>query len=416
MRPSTSGFLARMTRRLGWKMAWNEPGNGKDDKDKKDPWSGQNQEGPPDLDEVVKKMQAKFGGIFGKKGGGGNGGGRGSGGSSSFGFYALVFGVLAILWIAYDATYTVQQAERGVVLRFGRYVDTIQPGLNIRFPRPIERVYKIDVENVDNFTIKASMLTQDENIVDAEFFVQYKICVIDKPCEPEKFLFNIRWVNKSADQILRSIMESAVRDMIGKNKMDFIMTEGRNAIARDTLTLMQGILSKFNTGVYITELKLQSAKPPQEVQAAFSDAIKAREDEIRSKNEAEAYRNDITPKARGKSARDIADATAYKAQVIDEAKGNASRFEQLLAEYQKAPKVTRDRLYLETVESVLANNRKVMIDVDSSNNLMYLPLDRLMNQAAGAVAAQPTIRIETPVSKRRDSIPFRSDSREGVRR
>lgn len=408
LRPSNSGFLARFSRRLGLKMAWNEPGNGKDDN--KDPWGGKNnQDGPPDLDEVVKKMQQKFGGIFGKKGGKGSGSGM-SGEPSGMGFYFVVFGILGIIWVIYDMTYTIQQAERGVVLRFGKYVETIQPGLNFRFPRPIEKVYKIDVKKIYNFTDKASMLTSDENLVEVELFIQYQIE------KPEKFLFDVRWPNSNPDMVLRSIMESSVRDIIGKSVMDYVLTDGRTEIASKTRELMQEILNEYETGLLISELKLQYAKPPEEVKAAFDDAIKAREDEIRAKNEAEAYRNDIIPKARGKSERDIADAKAYKAQVIDQAKGDASRFEQVLAEYEKAPKVTRDRLYLETVEQVMANNRKVVIDVDSGNNLMYLPLDKIAAQAAGAVASQPSIRIEAPQPRRESTVPFRNDSRQGVRR
>jgi len=407
LRPPNRGILARLTRFLGLKMAWNEPGNNKGDKD---PWGGgNNQDGPPDLDEVVRNMQKKFGGLFNGKGKKGNGQGDSSD-PSPFGFYAVVFGVLAVFWLAYDMTYTVQQAERGVVLRFGKHVDTLQPGLNIRLPRPIEKVYKIDVKKIYNFSDKAVMLTSDENLVQVEVFVQYQIE------KPENFLFDVRWPNGNPDTVLRSIMESSVRDVIGKSTMDSVLTEGRIEIAVQTRKLMQTILNEYDTGLLISELKLQDARPPEAVKAAFDDAIKAREDEERAKNEAEAYSNDIIPKARGKSARDIADATAYQAQVINEAKGDASRFEQLLAEYEKAPKVTRDRLYLETVETVLANNRKVMIDIDGGNNMMYLPLDQLMNQAAGAVASQPTTRIETPTSQRREAFPSRVDSRSGARR
>jgi membrane protease subunit HflK len=407
---STSpGIFARLRRRLGWKMAWNEPGgNGKGDKDK-DPWGGNNQDGPPDLDEVVRKMQQKFGGIFGGKKGKGNGRGDSSE-PSPIGFYALVFGVLAVMWLAYDMVYTIQEAQRGVVLRFGKYVDTMQPGLNFRLPRPIEKVYKIDVKKIYNFSDKASMLTADENLVQVEVFVQYQIQ------QPEKFLFDVRWPNGNPDSVLRSIMESSVRDVIGKSSMDQVLTEGRIDIAVRTRRLMQEILDEYETGLLISELKLQDARPPEAVKAAFDDAIKAREDEERAKNEAEAYSNDIIPKARGTSARDVADAVAYKAQVIDQAKGDASRFEQLLAEYEKAPGVTRDRLYLETVESVLGNNRKVMIDLDSGNNMMYLPLDQLMNQAAGAMASQSNARIDTPQTQRQESFPTRIDSRPGVRR
>lgn len=390
-------------------MAWNEPGNGKDDKPR-DPWSGQNpQDGPPDLDEVVRKMQEKFGGIFGKKGGGG--GGKPS--DSSFGFYGVVFLILAGLWLIYDVTYTVQQAERGVVLRFGRYVETIQPGLNFRLPRPIEKVYKVDVKKIYNFADKASMLTADENLVTVELFVQFQIE------KPEQFLFKVRWPEGNPDIVLRSIMESSVRDVIGKSTMDHVLTEGRTDIAARTRKLMQEILNDYESGLLISELKLQSARPPEAVKAAFDDAIKAREDEERAKNEAEAYSNDILPKARGRAARDIADARAYKAQVVDSAKGDASRFIQLLTEYEKAPKVTRDRLYLETVESVLANNRKIMIDVSKGNNLMYLPLDKTIGTAAAAAAAagsQPEDLSESPSLRVPESSSFRRNSREGIRR
>ena len=400
-----SNWLAKMLRVLGVCLSWNGPDNNK--KDPQDPWGNRN-DGPPDLDEVVKKMQQKLGGIFNKKGSGN----QSSGGSRSSGmaFYAILFLVLIGAWLIYDMSYTIQQAERGVVLRFGRYVDTIQPGLNFRFPRPIEKVYKIDVKKIYNFTDKSSMLTADENLVEIELFVQYQIE------KPENFLFDVRWPSRDPDSVLRSIMESSVRDVIGKSAMDYVLTDGRTEIATQTRQLMQDGLNAYSTGLMISELKLQSARPPEEVKAAFDDAIKAREDEIRAKNEAEAYRNDVLPKARGQGARALADASAYEAQVTDQAKGDASRFTQLLKEYEKAPAVTRDRLYLETVEEVMANNRKIMIDVDSGNNLMYLPLDKLTIQAAGAaVANQPTMRIETPSSSRQNDSAFGPGSR-GPRR
>ncbi len=422
MHPSRSRLLVGLIHLKRLKMTWNEPSQGKDNKNdpwnadnkdkKNDPWGINNKDGPPDLDEVVKKMREKFGGLFGgKRSGRGNGsGGKSSGRSGGIGPYVIVVIVLVIIWLAYDMTHTVQQAERGVVLRFGKYVDTIQPGLNFRLPRPIEKVYKIDVKKIYNFTDDARMLTKDENLVEVKFFIQYQIQ------KPEKFLFEIRWPNRSPDSVLRSIMESSVRDVVGKSSMDYVLTEGRISIATQTRQLMQQILDEYNTGLVISELKLEDAKPPEAVKAAFDDAIKAREDQERAKNEAEAYRNDIIPKARGRYARDIADAEAHRAQVIDEAEGNASRFKQLLGEYEKAPKVTRERLYLETVENVLANNRKIMIDVESGNNLMYLPLDKIATQAAGAAAApQPTTRIQAPPIHS-ETTPFRSDSRPEIRR
>ncbi len=405
---SRNRFLGRLIRFTGLKMAWNEPGDGKDSK--KDPWGTNNKDAPPDLDEVVKKMRNKFGGLFGgKKGGRGNGSSGASSNAPGAGLYVIILFTLVIIWLVYDMTYTVQQAERGVVLRFGKYVDTIQPGLNFRLPRPIEKVYKIDVKKIYNFTDKASMLTKDENLVEVEFFIQYQIQ------RPERFLFEIRWPNRNPDSVLRSIMESSVRDVVGKSRMDYVLTQGRTSIATQTRQLMQQILDQYDTGLVISELKLEDAKPPEAVKAAFDDAIKAREDQERAKNEAEAYSNDIIPKARGKYARDIADAEAYKAQVIDEAEGDASRFRQLLTEYEKAPEVTTDRLYLETVESVLANNHKIMIDVKSGSNLMYLPLDKITAQAAGA-ASQPAVRVQAPPSTRRETTPFRTDSRPEIRR
>ena len=403
-------YYFALTNRTGsadLKMASNEPNND----DKKDPWSHRKQDNPPDIDEVVRRILQKLGELFGgKKDNGNNGSGRGSTTPSPNRYYALVVGVLAVVWLVFDMTYTIQQAERGVVLRFGKHVDTIQPGLNFRFPRPIEKVYKIDVKKIYNFTDKASMLTADENLVEVELFVQYQIE------KPERFLFDVRWPNRDQDSVLRSIMESSVRDVIGKSPMDYVLTDGRTEIAERTRQLMQSILSDYNTGLAISELKLQYAKPPEAVKDAFDDAIKAREDEVRAKNEAEAYRNDVIPKARGKAARDISDATAYKAQVTDEAKGDASRFEQLLAEYEKAPEVTRERLYLETLESVLANNRKVMIDVEGGNNMMYLPLDKLAAGAAPA-AQQSVVPVEAPMSQRHNSNnPIRKDSRSGANR
>ncbi len=410
MRPSGNGFLPRLIRLAGLKMAWNESGNGKDKDNKNDPWGSGSQGGPPDLDEVARKMREKFGGLLG-----GNKGGRGGGsagppsGPFGIGIYVIVLVAFAVIWLAYDMTHTIQQAERGVVLRFGKYVDTIQPGLNFRLPRPIERVYKIDVKKIYNFTDKASMLTKDENLVEVKFFIQYQIQ------KPEKFLFEVRWPNKNPQSVLRSIMESSVRDVVGKSTMDYVLTEGRTSIATQTRDLMQQILDQYDTGLLISELKLEDARPPEAVKAAFDDAIKAREDQERAKNEAEAYSNDIIPKARGKYARDIADAEAYKAQVIDEAEGDASRFGQLLTEYEKAPEVTRERLYLETVERVLANNRKIMIDVESGNNLMYLPLDQIATQSAGVAASRSSTREQEP-TMRREPTTFRTDSRPEMRR
>lgn len=340
-------------------MSWNEPPGGNKGKD---PWGNRgNGEGPPDLDEIVRKMQKGFGGIFGNRPKG-----VGNNGNSSFNWIVVM--LLLLLWLSYDMFHAIDQQERGVVLRFGEYVTTLQPGPNIRFPRPIEKVYRINVGQVRTITHKASMLTQDENIVDVEVAVQWQIS------DPADFIFN---VNAPA-ATLRQAAESAVRRVIGKNKLDFVLTEGRGQIAQDQNTVMQEILNGYNAGILIVTVEMQPAKPPEQVKAAFDDAIKAREDEQRLVNEAEAYANEIIPRARGAAARLREESNAYKTKVIAKAEGEASRFDQLLAEYERAPAITRERLYLDSLETVLTNSNKIMLDADDSNSLMYLPIDQLM--------------------------------------
>ncbi len=338
-------------------MSWNEPPDGNKNKD---PWgkNGSNG-GPPDLDEIVRRMQRGFGGIFGKK--------PSKGGGSIFPFSVVI--ILLIAWLVFDMTYLVDQQQRGVVLRFGKYITTLDPGLNIRLPRPIEKVTKVNVGQVRSITHKASMLTQDENIVDVEVAVQWRIGTATD------FLFNVF----DPFPTLRQVTESAVREVIGKSELDFVLTEGRSEIAQKIQILIQDVLDDYESGIYISSVEMQPAKPPEEVKAAFDDAIKAREDEQRLVNEAEAYRNDIIPKARGAAARLREESNGYKARVIAKAEGEASRFEQLLVEYQRAPKVTRERLYLDAIESVFSNTNKVLIDNDNGNSLMYLPIDRLID-------------------------------------
>ena len=339
-------------------MSWNESPNGNKNKD---PWGGNGSNGgPPDLDEIVRRMQKGFGGIFNNK--------PTKGGKSIFPFSIGI--VLLIAWLAFDMTYLIDQQQRGVVLRFGAYVTTLNPGLNIRLPRPIEKVAKVNVGQVRSITHKASMLTQDENIVDVEVAVQWRIGTATD------FLFNVF----EPFPTLRQVTESAVREVIGKSELDFVLTEGRSEIAQKIQILIQDVLDDYESGIYISSVEMQPAKPPEEVKAAFDDAIKAREDEQRLVNEAEAYRNDIIPKARGAAARLREESNGYKARVIAKAEGEASRFEQLLTEYERAPKVTRERLYLDAIESVFSNTNKVLIDNDNGNSLMYLPIDRLIDK------------------------------------
>ena len=357
-------------------MAWNEPGGGG-----KDPWGPQpgNQGGPPDLDEIVRNLQDKIKGLFGgDSGGGSNGSGSGSGGGApggQLGAWAvgIVVGVLVVLWLA-TGIYIVDPAERGVVLRFGVYTKVTQPGPHWHWPWPIEQVEIVNVDEISSFSHKAAMLTQDENIVDVELTVQSRIE------DAANYLFQ----DQNPEKTLRDATETVVRKTIGGSKLDFILTEGRSAVAATIRERVQALMREYKTGLLVTSVNMQPAKPPEQVKEAFDDAIKAREDKERSENKAEAYSNQILPQARGEAARIVADAKAYRDQVIAEAEGETSRFLAVLEEYRKAPKVTRERLYLDAMQDVIGSSEKVLIDVPDSNSLMYLPLDQLMKNAAAA--------------------------------
>lgn len=385
-------------------MAWNEPGGPQD----KDPWgnrSNKNKNSPPDLDEMIRKMQKKLSGLFGGKSGGGSGNGSSGGGERAAGWTPSnplkPIGILAaigvLVWLA-TGIYIVDEGTRGVVTRFGQYVDTTLPGPHWHIPAPVETVQNVNVEQIRTAEIgyrsggggaqagaiasEALMLTKDENIISVKFAVQYKVK------DARDYLFNTR----DPDGSLRQATESAVRDAVGKNNMDFVLKEGRTEIAARASELIQKTLDRYDAGLQVTSVNMQDAQPPEEVQGAFLDAVKSREDEQRLINEAEAYANDVIPKARGGAARQLEEANGYKAQVIAQAKGEASRFTQVLAEYEKAPKVMRDRLYIEAMESVMSKSSKVMVDVKGGNNMLYLPLDRMTqrqatsgNPAAGAI-------------------------------
>jgi membrane protease subunit HflK len=348
-------------------MGWNEPPEGNNGKD---PWGNNggkknDGDGPPDLDEIVRKMQQGLGGIFGNKSS--NGAGNNGGGA----LLPTAFVIIALLaWLTFDSFYAIDEQERGVVLRFGEHVADLQPGLSLRFPRPVEKVLKVNVGQLRSISHTANMLTQDENIVNVEVAVQWKIR------DPADFLFNLY----APAATLRQVTESAVREVIGKSRLDFVLTEGRSEIAQRQEVLIQEIMDLYGSGIVIAKVEMQSAKPPEQVKAAFDDAIKAREDEQKSVNQAEAYKNDIIPKARGGAARLREEANGYKAKVVAKAEGEANRFEQLLAEYQRAPEVTRQRLYLDAIESVLSSSSKVLMDSKNGNSLMYLPIDKLLEQ------------------------------------
>lgn len=345
-------------------MAWNEPGGGGNNKN---PWGnggGNNNDGPPDLDEVVRKMQEKFGGLFGKRGP------RGVGSSGDGGSNKLIFVVILIalvVWVVSQSVFTIHQPERGVVLRFGKYSHTAMPGLNFLIPL-VDQVTKVNISKVDTIPHKARMLTQDENIVEVELAVQFLVQ------DAKDYLFNVR----NPEATLKSATESAVREVVGKSKMDFVITDGREIIAQQTKDLIQDILDRYKTGLRVLEATLQDSKPPDQVKDAFDDAIKAREDLVRYRNEAEAYSKGIVPVARGKGARLIEESNAYKEEVIARSEGEAQRFVNLLSEFEKSPEVTRERLYLDAIETVMTNSTKVMVDVKQGNNIFYLPLDRMI--------------------------------------
>lgn len=371
-------------------MSWNEPGG-----DKKDPWSGRgDQKGPPDLDEAIRSLQEKLGRIFG----GGKGGGEGSTGGPIRGLGFLAAAAVA-LW-GLSGFYIVDAGNQGVETRFGKYTATTQPGLNWHFPVPIEQVEIVNVkqqryievgyrsagsdQTLGSVPKEALMLTKDENIVDVRLAVQYQVK------DAKQFLFNV--ANPIAT--LKQATESAERGVIGSSKMDFVLTEGRSEIVAQIKKEIQDIMDNYQSGIQITSVNLQDAQPPEQVQSAFEDAIKAREDQQRLINEAEAYANDVVPKARGSAARKIQEAEGYKEQVIARAEGEVSRFSKLLEEYKKAPEVTRQRLYLEAMESVLDEANTVMVDVKGGNNVIYLPIDKMAKQSSSVSqphASQSTV-------------------------
>ena len=343
-------------------MSWNEPGGGNR---QRDPWGGKDQ-GPPDLDEALRKLQDQLNGLFG---------GRSDGGSSK-GAGGLI-GILAIIavtvWGLMGLTQIGEQ-ERAVVLRLGEYNRTAQPGL-FWYPRGIDTLTRVNITQVRSAQFRETMLTQDENIVDVSMSVQYVIN------DPKNFVLEVRDPERS----LQHAAQSALRHVVGDGTMALVLTEGRAEIAVKVRERLQLYLRNYTTGINVQKVNIDDASPPTQVQEAFDDVIKAREDEERVKNEAESYANGIVPEARGRAQRIEEEAEAYRQQVIAKATGEAKRFDQLLDEYSKAPKVTRERLYLDALESVLSKTNKVMVDVEGGNNVMYLPLDKMAPSAGSGV-------------------------------
>jgi membrane protease subunit HflK len=374
-------------------MAWNEPGGGN-----KDPWGGRGgNDGPPDLDEIARKMRERMSGFFGKKG---SKGGKGGGGRSiSFG----LIGILALAAWVLSGIYIIDPAERGVVLRLGKFNSITGPGPHW-YLRGIETVDKVDVDRLRTVSHRAKMLTKDENIIQVELAVQYQVR------DAREYLFEVR----DPDYTLQEATESALREVIGAIPMDEFLSGGRGAIVQQTKILTQDILDKYKTGLILTSVNLQDPQPPEEVQGAFEDAIKAQEDEVRYKNQAEAVALDILPKARGNAVRLREAANAYREQVIAKAEGESSRFLQTLAEYEKAPEVTRQRIYLETMEAVLANTSKVLMQVKDGNSLMYLPLDKLMENTGGTRTTTGNVQLrDNPAQEDEDTVRRRTSSRDG---
>ena len=388
-----------------------------------DPQWGKNKgdSGPPDLDDVLRNVNKKINNIFGQKKGGGSGGDEGSRASGpkpqSGGSIALILGLLVVVWLA-SGFYIVDEGHRGVVLRFGQYVDTTPAGLRWHMPYPVEKVEIVNVSQVRTVEIgyrnnvrskvlrESLMLTDDENIIDIQFAVQYILN------NPENFLFK----NRNPDEAVLQAAETAIRQVIGKSKMDYVLYEGREQVAANATQLMQKILDRYEIGISISRVTMQNAQPPEQVQAAFDDAVKAGQDRERQKNEGQAYANDVIPRAVGNAARLIQESEGYKQRVIVSAEGDASRFEQILTEYSKAPKVTRERLYLDMMQQVLSNTSKIIVDQKNGNNLLYLPLDKLINisgsQPVAPVTVQPMIQEATPDSSLRARESFRSRERE----
>lgn len=376
-------------------MAWNDPQWGKDDK----PRGSRGDSGPPDLDELWRNFNQRLNGLFKRKGS--SGGGGFAKGTPNFELpgIGLIVGVIVALWLS-SGFYIVDAGQRGVVLRFGKYVETTMPGPRWHLPYPVETVEKVNVDQVRTVEVgfrnnvkskvqsESLMLTDDENIIDLQFSVQYTIK------DAEDYLF----MNREPDEAVMQAAETAMREIVGKSKMDFVLYEGRAEIAVRATKLMQDILDRYKTGISVSKLNMQNAQPPEQVQASFDDAVKAGQDRERLKNEGQAYANDVIPKARGVASRLIEEAEGYKQRVVANAQGDAARFSQILAEYSKAPQVTRERLYQDAMQQILSSTTKVMVDDKGGGNLLYLPLDKLMQLATPGAPAMPDPMAAMPAA------------------
>jgi len=394
----------------------------------KNPEQNNNQDqGPPDLDELLNDLGKKIGRLFGRKESAQKNPKSNNGGSHSevpqdqLPVTTIVL-IIALIWAA-TGFYIVDQGSRGVVLRFGKNTEVTMPGPRWHIPFPVESVEVVNLEQVRTLEVgyrssgnsvarskelrESLMLTDDENIIDLQFAVQYNLK------SAENFLFN----NRSADASVRGAAESAIREIVGKSKMDFALYEGREEIAVKAKKLMQEILDRYDTGINVTSVTMQNAQPPEQVQASFDDAVKAKQDLERQKNEGQAYANDIIPKAKGAASRLTSEAQGYRVKVESEAKGNASRFEQILTQYNRAPEVMRDRIYIEAQEQILSNISKVIVDQKNSNSLLYLPLDKLIQQTSPSSKENisSTINVSPQVDMNQTSLQNLERSRDAFK-
>ena len=386
-------MLVSILKRVGIKLTLNDPRWGrKPEGDNKAQEGKRPGEGPPDLEQMWRDFNARLNRLFGQKnkGGGGDNGGPGYGGDmkGAGATAGVVAAIVVFIWLASGA-FIVQEGQAGVVTTFGKLSRTTGAGFNWRWPYPFQAHETVNVSQVRTAEIgyrsnvknkrpqEALMLTDDENIIDIQFAVQYTLK------SPVDWLFN----NRDQDETVRQVAETSIREVVGKSKMDFVLYEGREKVANDVQMLMQEIVDRYALGAVITNVTMQGVQPPEQVQSAFDDAVKAGQDRERAKNEGQAYANDVIPRARGNASRLLQEAEAYRSMVTENATGNASRFNQVLTEYQKAPGVTRDRLYLDSMQQIFTSASKVLVDAKSNSNLLYLPLDKLIAQSAANAAA-----------------------------
>lgn len=407
-------MLVSLFKKIGVKFSLNDPRWGRDSQDNKNQDGKRPNDGPPDLDQLWRDFNQRLSNIFGNKKSGGSGGNGNNGGDSGgAGFKpdmrgmgigaAVIAAIIGFLWLV-SGFFIVQEGQTGVVLTFGKFSHVAPAGFNWRWPAPIQTHEVVNVSQVRTVEVgyrgnvknkqpeESLMLTEDENIIDIQFAVQYTLK------SASEWIFN----NREHDEMVKQVAETAIREVVGRSKMDFVLYEGREKVAFDTSQLMQQIVDHYKAGVQITNVTMQAVQPPEQVQAAFDDAVKAGQDRERQKNEGQAYANDVIPRASGAASRLMEESEAYRSSIVANAEGEATRFKQILVEYQKAPAVTRDRMYLDAMQQIFSSTTKVMVDSKAGNNLLYLPLDKLI-----AETAQPSApAVDGSVARPHSNIPL----------